>query len=58
MLHGLYQNAIAAGSWTPCIDVLPRRGGAAERSSFHVILMNDDELQILLNVPFREPFQR
>ena len=60
MLHGLYQNATRRGFLdSMCIDTYyPQRGGAAERSSFHVILMNDDELQIPLNVPFREPFQR
>ena len=60
MLHGLYQNATRRGFLdSMCIDTYyPERGSAAEKSSFHVILLNDDELQIPLNVPFREPFQR
>ena len=60
MLHGLYQNATRRGFLdTMCIETLyPTRGSAADKSSFHVILENNDALQIPLNVPFREPFQR
>ena len=60
MLHGLYQNATRRGFLdSMCVDTTyPQRGGSIDKSSFHVILMNSDELQIPLNVPFREPFQR
>ena len=60
MLHGKYQNATRRGFLdSMCIDTYyPQRGSATEKNSFHLILMNDDELQIPLNVPFREPFQR
>ena len=59
MLHGLYQNATRRGFLdTMCIDTIyPERGGKGDKNSFHVILENND-LQIPLNVPYREPYQR
>ena len=60
MLHGLYQNATRRGFLdSMCIDtVYPERGSKKEFSSFHILLENSDGLQIPLNVPAREPYQR
>ena len=60
MLHGLYQNATRRGFLdSMCIDtVYPERGNKKELSSFHILLENSDDLQVPLNVPGREPYQR
>ena len=60
MLHGLYQNATRRGFLdSMCIDTTyPKRGSGEEKASFHIILENNDELQVPLNIPFREPYQR
>jgi hypothetical protein len=60
MLHGLYQNETRRGFLdSMCVDThYPERGGKKDKASFHFILENNNELQVPLNVPFREPFQR